>query len=212
MKLSHTLTLIIGLFMCNITFCQSKFTTVSDAKKPEIIQSISNASKQNKTLTCDFVQEKTSTLVADKAISKGKMYFQNPRCLRWEYTNSYGLIVNNDEVVVIDSKGAVSQANNPRVFKELANIIMSTIDGSGLNDSKNFTTSVSQSDTEYLVKLVPTNKRIASVYKSIELKVNKQTKLANSIAMFETNGDSMTITFSNHKTNQTLDSKLFKTK
>lgn len=209
MKLTHTISLLIGLFVCCTAFCQSNFTSVSDTKKPEIIQSISNASKQNKTLSCDFVQEKTSTLVTDNAVSKGKMYFQNPHSLRWEYTSSFGLVVNNDKVVVIDSKGAVSQTNNPRMFKELANIIMSTIDGSGLNDSKNFTTSVSQSDTEYLVKLVPVNKRIASVYKSIQLKVNKQTKLANSITLLETNGDSMKITFSNHKTNQTLDSKLF---
>lgn len=209
MKLSHTISLIIGLFLCSTTFCQPKFSNVSDAKKNEIIQNISNASKQNKTLTCDFVQEKTSTLITDKTISKGKMYFKNPHCLRWEYTNSYGLVVNNDIVVVIDSKGVISQTNNTRMFKELANIIMNTIDGSGLNDSKNFTTSVSQSDFEYLVELIPTNKRIANFYKSIQLVVNKQTKLASSITMFETNGDSMKITFSNHKTNQPFDQKLF---
>lgn len=205
-------------FICNSILClllalqvcaQSDFKKVDATTKQNIQSEVSASSKNNKTLSCNFVQEKTSTLVADKAISKGIMYYKSPNALRWEYTSpqATALIVNGNDVAIKTDKGTTT--NNTRMFKELATIIMSTIDGSGLNDSKNFSSEVSANQTIYKVVLTPINKRIAAIYSNITLLIDKQTKVAKSICMQEKNGDSMTILFSNHKINQTIDPKLF---
>lgn len=188
---------------------QNDFKKVDASAKQTILSNISATSKNNQTLSCSFVQEKTSTLVAEKAISKGFMYYKSPNALRWEYTSpqATALIVNGNDVAIKTNKGTTT--NNTRMFKELATIIMSTIDGSGLNDSKNFSSEVSENTSTYKVVLTPINKRIAAIYSNITLTIDKQTKVAKSICMQEKNGDSMTILFSNHKINQQLDSKLF---
>lgn len=202
-------TAIFAFLLCFNAMSQTDFTQITGDKKQQTIQVISKASKQMTTITCDFVQEKTSTLVAEKAVSKGKMYFQNPRSLRWEYTfpNSFVLIMKGTDVTVKNAQGVVTQ--NTRMFKELANIIVSIVDGSGLNDNKNFTSQVFANTNDYMVKLIPTNKRLSSMYSDITLLFNKQTKYAKSITMHEKNGDTMTITFLNHKINQPIDTKLF---
>jgi len=60
-----------------------------------------------------------------------------------------------------------------------------------------------------MVELTPVNKRIAAVYSSIVLIIQRETYLADSIILIEKNGDKMQISFSNHKLNQPLDNKLF---
>ena len=205
----------IGLLLCCVPafsqqkeiYLQGKLTGLNHE---DIIWEISTAAKKTKTLYCDFVQEKTSSLVAETAISKGKMYFKSPHSLRWEYVSpqASALIVNNNDVALKTANGTSADVNT-RMLKELANIIISSIDGSGLNDSKNFSAELSVSDLHYMVELTPVNKRIAAVYSSIVLIIQRETYLADSIILIEKNGDKMKISFSNHKLNQPLDNKLF---
>ena len=205
----------IGLLLCCVPafsqqkeiYLQGKLTGLNHE---DIIWEISTAAKKTKTLYCDFVQEKTSSLVAETAISKGKMYFKSPHSLRWEYVSpqASALIVNNNDVALKTANGTSADVNT-RMLKELANIIISSIDGSGLNDSKNFSADLSVSDLHYMVELTPVNKRIAAVYSSIVLIIQRETYLADSIILIEKNGDKMQISFANHKLNQPLDNKLF---
>ena len=205
----------IGLLLCCVPafsqqkeiYLQGKLTGLNHE---DIIWEISTTAKKTKTLYCDFVQEKTSSLVAETAISKGKMYFKSPHSLRWEYVSpqASALIVNNNDVALKTANGTSADVNT-RMLKELANIIISSIDGSGLNDSKNFSADLSVSDLHYMVELTPVNKRIAAVYSSIVLIIQRETYLADSIILIEKNGDKMQISFSNHKLNQPLDNKLF---
>ena len=205
----------IGLLLCCVPafsqqkeiYLQGKLTGLNHE---DIIWEISTSAKKTKTLYCDFVQEKTSSLVAETAISKGKMYFKSPHSLRWEYVSpqASALIVNNNDVALKTANGTSADVNT-RMLKELANIIISSIDGSGLNDSKNFSADLSVSDLHYMVELTPVNKRIAAVYSSIVLIIQRETYLADSIILIEKNGDKMKISFSNHKLNQPLDNKLF---
>ena len=129
--------------------------------------------------------------------------------LRWEYIspNAFVLTMNGTDVAVKTPQGTTTQ--NTRMFKELANIIISIVDGTGLNDEKNFTSQVYANNNDYKVKLIPTNKRLSALYSEITLVFNKQTKYAKSITMHEKNGDTMTITFLNQTINQPLNTKLF---
>lgn len=204
-KIIFTLVYLFCVFAAN-----AQNTELSETEKNNIIQSISQEAKKQNTISCDFKQEKISTLVSEKAVSTGKMYFQKTHNLRWEYTTptKTTLIVNNENIVLKNELGQTVNSN-PRMLKELTNIIIGTIDGSGLNDNKNFTSEMTINNNTINIKLTPINKRLANFYSFILLNVDKETKLANSITMKETNGDSTTIYFSNHKINQQLDSKLF---
>ncbi|MBR7035905.1 MAG: outer membrane lipoprotein carrier protein LolA [Bacteroidales bacterium] len=205
------LTIFFTLFLSVSAYCQYG-RTATGKEKDDFFSQISHVSKETKTLTCDFTMSKESTLIQDRNESKGKMYFQAPHKLRWEYTspNKSALIVNEQNVVLKNADGSTNTNVNTRMLKGLSDIIIGTIDGSGLQDEKNFTSTLvymSQS-TNYILQLEPKG-RLANLYKQIDIVFNKA-YLAESIELTEKNGDSMTIQFSNHKTNQQIDQNLFK--
>lgn len=205
------LTIFLTLFLSVSAYCQYGRTAIGK-EKDDFFSQISQVSKETKTLTCDFTMSKESTLIQDRNESKGKMYFQAPHKLRWEYTspNKSALIVNEQNVVLKNADGSTNTNVNTRMLKGLSDIIIGTIDGSGLQDEKNFTSTLvymSQS-TNYILQLEPKG-RLANMYKQIDIVFNKA-YLAESIELTEKNGDSMTIQFSNHKTNQQIDQNLFK--
>ncbi|MBR4498014.1 MAG: outer membrane lipoprotein carrier protein LolA [Bacteroidales bacterium] len=205
------LTIFLTLFLSVSAYCQYG-RTATGKEKDDFFSQISQVSKETKTLTCDFTMSKESTLIQDRNESKGKMYFQAPHKLRWEYTspNKSALIVNEQNVVLKNADGSTNTNVNTRMLKGLSDIIIGTIDGSGLQDEKNFTSTLvymSQS-TNYILQLEPKG-RLANLYKQIDIVFNKA-YLAESIELTEKNGDSMTIQFSNHKTNQQIDQNLFK--
>lgn len=205
------LTIVFILFISVSAYCQYG-RTATGKEKDDFFSQISQVSKETKTLTCDFTMSKESTLIQDRNESKGKMYFQAPHKMRWEYTspNKSALIVNEQNVVLKNADGSTNTNVNTRMLKGLSDIIIGTIDGSGLQDEKNFTSTLvymSQS-TNYILQLEPKG-RLANLYKQIDIVFNKA-YLAESIELTEKNGDSMTIQFSNHKTNQQIDQNLFK--
>ena len=205
------LTIIFVLFLSVSAYCQLT-RTVTGKEKDDFFTQISHVSKETKTLTCDFTMSKKSTLIQEKNESKGKMYFQAPHKLRWEYTspNKSALIVNEQNVILKKADGSTNTNVNTRMLKGLSDIIIGTIDGSGLQDEKNFTSTLvyMTQSTNYILQLEPKG-RLANMYKQIDIIFNKA-YLAESIELTEKNGDSMTIQFSNHKTNQQIDQNLFK--
>ena len=205
------LTIAFVLLLSVSAYCQLA-RTVTGKEKDDFFSQISHVSKETKTLTCDFTMSKKSTLIQEKNESKGKMYFQAPHKLRWEYTspNKSALIVNEQNVVLKNADGSTNTNVNTRMLKGLSDIIIGTIDGSGLQDEKNFTNTLvyMTQSTNYILQLEPKG-RLANMYKQIDIVFNKA-YLAESIELTEKNGDSMTILFSNHKTNQQIDQNLFK--
>jgi outer membrane lipoprotein-sorting protein len=205
------LTIFLTLFLSVSAYCQYG-RTATGKEKDDFFSQISHVSKETKTLTCDFTMSKKSTLIQEKNESKGKMYFQAPHKLRWEYTspNKSALIVNEQNVVLKNADGSTNTNVNTRMLKGLSDIIIGTIDGSGLQDEKNFISTLvyMTQSTNYILQLQPKG-RLANMYKKIDIVFNKA-YLAESIELTEKNGDSMTIQFSNHKTNQQIDQNLFK--
>jgi outer membrane lipoprotein-sorting protein len=68
-------------------------------KKAEIFSRIKQAASSVQTLAGEFTQEKHLEILKNSPISKGKFFFKNPDCLRWEVyePTSMGFIVNGDK-------------------------------------------------------------------------------------------------------------------
>ena len=94
------------LVICGNMFSQTG-RKLSESERPAFEQKMIDRLKEIKTLQCDFVQEKTSALVKEKAVSKGIMQFQYPSMLRWEYSNPTPstLILNANSAVMLNKDG-----------------------------------------------------------------------------------------------------------
>ena len=212
MKKKQIITLLALLFT-TLGFSQpSGFTAVTGEAKKELHGAIHTASQKIKTLQCNFTQEKSSTLVQDKAISKGVMYYQMPNSLRWEYSSPTPstLIIHKNSASFIDNKGVVS--NNAKMFKHLGDLIMNTINGSSFADEKSFKVNYyinNKQKDAILVVLTPQDKRLKEIFNTIQIKIDKSDYLAKEIVMEEKSGDKTTIILEGKKLNQAIEQGKF---
>jgi outer membrane lipoprotein-sorting protein len=206
----------IGLFILFSVFCNTVFSQnvhcLNDSEKAIFEQKMLEQATKISTLQCSFVQEKFSTLITEKAVSKGILLYLSPSMLRWEYTmpTPSVLILNGKDAVLLDKDG--KRQGNGHVLKQLGNMIISIINGESLRQSKQFSTKVFENEKDFVVVLTPIQKRLKEYYQSIELKLEKNTFLASEIAMREKSGDKTVIILNNKKINEEIDTDKFTVK
>ncbi|MBR5101773.1 MAG: outer membrane lipoprotein carrier protein LolA [Muribaculaceae bacterium] len=173
----------------------------------EVKQTIGIAASRIKTMKCDFVQTKHVKLLNDKVVSKGKMCFQQTDKLRWEYTEpySYAFILNGSKVLLKNNRrNDVIDVNRNKLFKEIARIMMSSVAGNCLTDTKSFKTSIADSPTEWIATLIPQRKELKQMFQKILIHFNKQKATVAKVELIEKNGDNTLIELKNTETNATI--------
>lgn len=198
-------------------FCGESFSQngrkLSESEKQAFEQKMIEHSKKIKTLQCTFVQEKTSTLVSEKAVAKGVLLYQSSSMLRWEYTEPTPstLILNGNNAVLLDKNG--QKTGNEKVLRQLADIIISMINGNGIAQNKQFFSEFYETDNaQILVVLTPIQKRLKDFYNKIELKIELKTMLANNITLDEKSGDKTVISLTNKVLNTEIPKGKFEIK
>lgn len=185
---------------------------LSESDRLSFEQKIIEQSQKIESLQCDFIQEKTSSLILEKSATQGVMLYQAPSKLRWEYTKPTPstLIINGNSAVLLDKNG--QKSGDEKILKQLGSIIISMINGSGITQNKQFSTDYYEFDNSLiLVVLTPIQKRLKDFYEKIEMKIDPKTKLANEIVLFEKTGDTMSIILTNKILNTEISQNKFET-
>lgn len=181
-------------------------------QRTKTITAVTKAHKKLTTLSATFVQEKSSPMLKENLVQKGKMLYKSPKKLRWEYITpqSMVLLFNNDEVTLKNAGKVV--ANPPKMLSELGSLIMNTLNGSLLTDNRMFKVNYFKSkdnDRKILVVLIPVHKKWQKLYAHITVELSTDTYLAEKVTLTEKKNAVTTITFVDKKNNTTLDDKLF---
>ncbi len=172
---------------------------------------IIEASTKIATIQCDFTQEKNMSMLSDKAISKGKFYFKKDSRVRLEYlTPVKNLIVMNSGKMLMkdDKKTQQMDMHRSKVFQQLNNIIVGSINGSLFN-GKDFMVSLSESNSQVRVELKPLSKMLKNFLSTIVLVMDKKDFTATKIEMNEASGDNTILSFSSKQINAAVDDALF---
>ena len=207
MKLRHLLSPLFILIACT-AFAQT-FTPVKDV--PAVVQKITEASKKINTIQCDIEQQKQVAMLTDKAISKGKFYFKRTNMVRIDYTKpTKNLVVMNAGKMMVqdDKKTSKMDMHRSKMFQQLSNIIIGSIDGS-LFTGKDFKVSYAESKTQVQVTLKPVSKTLANYLSTIELVLDKKDYTAVSLQMNEPSGDNTLLLFTNKQLNVAVADELF---
>lgn len=183
------------------------YTKLSDSDAAATAKAISANSAKMTSLKVDFKQEKISKAFKNKVVSQGKMSYKKSNFLRWAYTSptAYSIILNEKGAFLKNSNGSTKN----KALGELGGLIARTISGDGLVNNKDFTVAFYKSK-DVLAYMVPVNKRLQAMYKSIEVYLNPQTYYATKVCLVEKNGDVTVITFSGHQKNVTFPATEFK--
>ena len=191
---------------------QSDYKPATETQKKEMMQKITEASEQLKTLRCDFVQKKTISILSDEMVSEGKMSFKQTNKLKWEYTKPYlyEFVMNGDKVMMNSGNTKnVIDVNSSKVFREISKIIVSGINGSGIFDTSKFTAQFKVGAKDNMVILMPKQKELKQMFSAIRLRFNKLDYTVNSVEIEEINGDVTHIEMKNKQINKELSDEVF---
>lgn len=182
------------------------------AEEQKAIQYISRGAAAMTSMQADFTQTKHLKMLGDKMVSHGKMYYRQTDKLRWEYTSpyTYTFIINGQKVMV--KKGArkdVTDVNGNRLFREIARVMMNSVVGKCITDSKTFKVSMETSAQAYTATLIPQRKDMRQMFSRIVLVFDRKTATVSKVTMHERNGDYTDIVLRNVKTGINIDNSLF---
>lgn len=176
---------------------------------------IASTTAQTRDMECDFVQTKKIKLLNRSMVSRGHMSYRQPDKLRWEYTTpyTYVFVVNGSKVQILNNnrKDVIDVYRN-RMFREIVNIMLSTVAGTCLGDQSSFRTTVTSTQSEYIATLVPQEKEMRQMYSNIILHFDPKTGVVSKIEMNEAKGDMTTIELRNIHKNRNLNDARFSVK
>ena len=191
-------------------FSQNLGTKLDGQEKEKFEIAIRKANKELKSFESEFIIEKTSSVISEKSISKGTMFFENPAKLRWETfgNNAYSLIVNNDVVAIKNASGDIM--NNSKMLKNLGNFIINIINGKNLSNNNDFQSEFYQNNDKINLQLIPIQKKIKDLYSDIIIEINKKNFLADKIILNEKSGDCTLIILNEKKIDIKISDEKFK--
>ncbi len=173
-------------------------------------QKIDQMAKNTNSIESDFVQVKDLSALTEKVTSKGHFRFRKENLLRWEYTTPYKymIVINKEKIVIQDeSKTTRYDMNSNKVFKEINDLMIASVQGNILKTGK-FRVVFLESDKDYKLELYPLAKGMKESLQ-INMYFDKSVSSVVKLEMVEPTGDSTLIDFTNKKLNGDIPESAF---
>jgi len=165
-----------------------------------------------KSLEAGFVQKKITPILAKPLVSEGRMYFQAPSCMKWEYTSPFKdvLVVNNGKTVhysidkngkkIMSDSGSMSRG---MVFQEITGWM------NGNFESRHFKAALKKGKPRLIV-LTPRQKGISEFIKKIEMSLSDKPGIMNSIKIYEKEDTVTLLEFRDVELNKKIEQAVFR--
>lgn len=174
-------------------------------------EQINQTASAIKTMRCQFSQRKAIALLSQDIVSQGVMEYAASDRLRWEYKKPYSYIflMNGNRVLLKNDKSSSTfDTNSNRLFKEISSIMISSVNGQGLNDDRNFSAEFFTNPIGTLVYLTPKSKEMRQFIAQIKLQFDSKS-IVKSIELVEKSGDNTIITLDTRELNIKLEDEIF---
>jgi outer membrane lipoprotein-sorting protein len=189
-----------------------EFVPATGEERQVMLEKIGEASRQMRSLACDFEQVKELSILDEQMVSRGWMRYRQDNRLRWEYVSPYRytLVLNDQKMLVETEKSRnVVDVKSNKLFQEIVKIMMNSINGRGLTDVRSFSAAYYQREKEWKVALVPVQREMRRMFSVIELIFNVENFTVERVRMEEPNGDTTLITLSGKEFNGNLGDEIF---
>ena len=182
------------------------------AETKSMIETVNRKSASIKTISCSFTQEKKMSMLNDKLVSRGVMYYSNAGKLRWEYTSpySYILVINNNTVTMKSgSRKSTVDMSTSKLFQAIARIMAGSVTGKSLSNNRDFNVKMYCYNEYWAADLEPKEANMKKMFKYIRLYFNTTHTLVYKVEIVEKNGDVTTIKLNNIETNKQISNSKF---
>lgn len=183
-----------------------------DAKAQERFKAkVITVANNTKTMTGDFTQEKHLNIMDNVIISEGKLAFQSPNLVKWEYIKPFhniALFKADKLYVTNDGKRETLDMRSNKLFKSLNALIVNSIKGDMFDDEQ-FDITYAKTKHFYLVTFIPKEKRLKRFIKNFELQFSATTAEVEQVKLVEPNTDYTLIIFKNKQLNSPIPNDTF---
>ena len=200
------------LALLGVSVWAQKAQPLTEAESQKVVVELTEAAAAMQTLQCRFVQEKTSSMLAEPSVSEGTMHFASPDKMRWEYTAPYAfaLVVNGDRIVkVTDGKAEVLEGKTGRMYQGIVDIIMGSASGKKLFDTSVFDVVIYDDDTFWRAEMTPKRRDMKRMFSQLVFRFDKKTKGISRVEFKDASGDLTSIRFEDIKLNEAIGEKVF---
>ena len=169
------------------------------------------AAQKINSISSDFTQIKSLSMLAEKITSKGKFYFRKNNLVRMEYTSPYQylLIINGNKVSIKDGqKTNKMTAGSSKLFQQVNHLMMDCIRGT-VFDNPDFSVKLLENNNSYMADMEPVTQEMKTLFKKVKVVMGKNDFVVNEVQMIDARGDNTTIHYSNQQINTGLPDALF---
>jgi len=162
-------------------------------------------------LQADFQQTKKMEMITEETVSQGKLYYQKPDTLKWEYNNpqDYTILFVSGELHINDAGDkSVRNTNSNKLFGKIAKLITGSVNGKLLQDNENFDISYTRENSLISSIIIPKDKNLKAMFAEIQMQFNAD-DMVEKVSLIEESGDATIIEFSNVVLNKEIPSSVF---
>jgi outer membrane lipoprotein carrier protein len=204
--------LLLSIVFVAFSLIVSAQTQLSESQSNEVIASLTKAAASMQSMQCRFVQEKTSSMLAEPQIAEGRMYYAAPDRMRWEYTTPYAfaLVVNGERLVkVTDGKAEVLEGNAGRMYQGMVNLIMGSASGKKLFDTTVFDIVLYDDNGFWRADMTPKRRDMKRMFSQLVFRFDKKTNGISRVEFVEAGGGITSIRFEEIKVNEAIGEEVF---
>lgn len=187
-------------------------TPLSESQSNEVIATLTKAATSMQSMQCRFVQEKTSSMLAEPSVAEGTMHYAAPNRMRWEYIKPYAfaLVVNGERIVkVTDGKAEVLEGNAGRMYQGMVNLIMGSASGQNLFDKSVFDVVLYDDGNFWKAEMTPKRRDMKRMFSQLVFRFDKKTNGISRVEFVEAGGGLTSIRFEDIKVNEAISDKVF---
>ena len=187
-------------------------TQLSESQTQEVIRQLTQVASTMQSMQCRFVQEKTSSMLAEPSVAEGTMHYAAPDRMRWEYTAPYAfaLVVNGERLVkVTEGKAEVLEGNAGRMYQGMVNLIIGSASGKKLFDTTVFDIVFYDDNGFWRADMTPKRRDMKRMFSQLVFRFDKKTNGISRVEFVSANGDITSIRFEEIKVNEAIGDKVF---
>lgn len=203
--------LISSIFFSFILSAQNQKIT-DKARINEIKENVTRSCSNINNVRCNYIQEKSVSLLEDNIKNEGEVIFMTPDNLYWKNNipENQLFILRNDSVKIVNDNGVnIMPIQEHLIFREISKIINNGVSNNSIIDENNFIPSYEENENHIIVNMKPKKNKMKSVLGSMTIHFEKSSYLVHKIEITDNNYDITTITLSDIYINQNLDNSLF---
>lgn len=204
--------LLLSLLFVAVSLMVTAQTQLSESQTQEVIRQLTQVASTMQSMQCRFVQEKTSSMLAEPSVAEGTMHYAAPDRMRWEYTAPYAfaLVVNGERLVkVTDGKAEVLEGNAGRMYQGMVNLIIGSASGKKLFDTTVFDIVFYDDNGFWRADMTPKRRDMKRMFSQLVFRFDKKTNGISRVEFVSANGDVTSIRFEEIKVNEAIGDKVF---